>query len=236
MAQNITPESLISILAAALAQKPTKPLVLALDGRCGSGKTTLADGLARQFPASIVLHTDDFYLPPAQRVRGWEKTPCANMDLIRLRDEALRPAYEGQPVLYRAYSCRAGAYQPVQDSRWSFWRAATATTRCWPGMRPCRSSSPAQEKSRPAACRRGRVSGTPILPPGGFRWKRATLPSTALRKRQILRWIRPQPMPAQERCADECKKGTVMNCAPVASLSSKSANKKDGYSAASQVL
>ena len=115
MAQNITPESLISILAAALAQKPTKPLVLALDGRCGSGKTTLADGLTRQFPASIVLHTDDFYLPPAQRVRGWEKTPCANMDLIRLRDEALRPAYEGQPVLYRAYSCRAGTYQPVQE-------------------------------------------------------------------------------------------------------------------------
>ena len=115
MAQNITPESLISILAAALAQKPTKPLVLALDGRCGSGKTTLADRLTRQFPASIVLHTDDFYLPPAQRVRGWGKTPCANMDLIRLRDEALRPAYEGQPVLYRAYSCRAGAYQPAQE-------------------------------------------------------------------------------------------------------------------------
>lgn len=115
MAQNITPESLISILAAALAQKPTKPLVLALDGRCGSGKTALADGLTRQFPASIVLHTDDFYLPPAQRVRGWEKTPCANMDLIRLRDEALRPAYESQPVLYRAYSCRAGTYQPVQE-------------------------------------------------------------------------------------------------------------------------
>ena len=115
MAQNITPENLISILAAALAQKPTKPLVLALDGRCGSGKTALADRLTRQFPASIVLHTDDFYLPPAQRVRGWEKTPCANMDLTRLRDEALRPAYEGQPVLYRAYSCRAGAYQPVQE-------------------------------------------------------------------------------------------------------------------------
>ena len=112
MAQNITPESLISILAAALAQKPTKPLVLALDGRCGSGKTTLADRLARQYPASIVLHTDDFYLPPAQRVRGWEKTPCANMDLTRLRDEALRPAYAGQPVAYRAYSCRQGAYLP----------------------------------------------------------------------------------------------------------------------------
>ena len=112
MAQNITPESLTSILAAALAQKPTKPLVLALDGRCGSGKTTLADRLTQQFPASIVLHTDDFYLPPAQRVRGWEKTPCANMDLTRLRDEALRLAYAGQTVAYRAYSCREGAYLP----------------------------------------------------------------------------------------------------------------------------
>ena len=112
MPQNIAPPGLISLLAAALAQQPTKPLVLALDGRCGSGKTTLADRLTRQFPASIVLHTDDFYLPPAQRVRGWEKTPCANMDLTRLRDEALRPAYAGQPVAYRAYSCREGAYLP----------------------------------------------------------------------------------------------------------------------------
>ena len=115
MPQNITPESLISLLAAALAQQPTKPLVLALDGRCGSGKTTLANTLARQFPASITLHTDDFYLPPAQRIRGWEKTPCANMDLARLRDEVLAPARAGKPVLYRAYSCREGAYLPVQQ-------------------------------------------------------------------------------------------------------------------------
>ena len=114
MAQNITPESLISSLAAALAQKPTKPLVLALDGRCGSGKTTLADRLTRQFPASIVLHTDDFYLPPAQRIPDWEKTPCANMDLARLREELLRPARAGEPVFYRAYSCREGAYRPGQ--------------------------------------------------------------------------------------------------------------------------
>ena len=51
------------------------PVVLALDGRCGSGKTTMAAALAEQFPDSIVLHTDDFYLPPADRVPGWEQTP-----------------------------------------------------------------------------------------------------------------------------------------------------------------
>ena len=115
MTQRIPFSTLTAILTAALAQHPTKPFVLALDGRCGSGKTTLADRLAKQFPASIVLHTDDFYLPPAQRLHGWEKLPCANMDLVRLRDEALRPAYAGQPVQYRAYSCREGAYQPAQE-------------------------------------------------------------------------------------------------------------------------
>ena len=111
----ITASTLSALLSAALAQKPTRPLVLALDGRCGSGKTTLANGLAAQLPGCTLLRTDDFYLPPAQRIPDWAHTPCANMDLTRLRDEALRPAYEGQPVLYRAYSCRAGAYQPVQE-------------------------------------------------------------------------------------------------------------------------
>ena len=101
-----------ALLSAALAQKPTRPLVLALDGRCGSGKTTLANGLSAQFPGCTLLRTDDFYLPPARRSPDWAHTPCANMDLTRLRDEALRPAYAGQPVAYRAYSCREGACLP----------------------------------------------------------------------------------------------------------------------------
>ena len=113
MAQFISPAALGALITTRLDPEPTAPLVVALDGRCGSGKTTLANTLARQFPASITLHTDHFYLPPAQRIRGWEKTPCANMDLARLRDEALRPAYEGQPVQYRAYSCCEGAYLPT---------------------------------------------------------------------------------------------------------------------------
>ena len=111
----ITASTLSALLSAALAQKPTRPLVLALDGRCGSGKTTLANALAAQLPGCTLLRTDDFYLPPAQRVRGWEKTPCANMDLARLRQEVLLPSAAGQPAAYRAYSCRAGAYQPAQE-------------------------------------------------------------------------------------------------------------------------
>ena len=92
----------------------SRPVLVALDGRCGSGKTTLAAQLAQHFPQSTVVHTDDFYLPPAQRVAGWEHIPCANMDLERLHTEVLTPARAGQTIPYRAYSCREGAYLPEQ--------------------------------------------------------------------------------------------------------------------------
>lgn len=107
--------SLAEIIAARLAEHPNKPLLLALDGRCGSGKTTLAAQLAERFPDSAVFHTDDFYLPPADRVDGWEHIPCANMDLARLFREVLAPARAGDAVCYRAYSCREGAYLPTKS-------------------------------------------------------------------------------------------------------------------------
>lgn len=107
--------SLAEIIAARLAEHPNKPLLLALDGRCGSGKTTLAAQLAERFPDSAVFHTDDFYLPPADRVDGWEHIPCANMDLARLSREVLAPARDGDAVCYRAYSCREGAHLPAKS-------------------------------------------------------------------------------------------------------------------------
>lgn len=108
--QFISPEALAASIADRLTRQPT--VLVALDGRCGSGKTTLAAELARRFPQSITIHTDDFYLPPPQRVQGWENIPCANMHLERLRAEVVAPARRGQAIRYRAYSCREGAYLP----------------------------------------------------------------------------------------------------------------------------
>ena len=84
--------SLTQTIASLLEAHPERPVLIALDGRCGSGKTTLAAQLAEQFPGSAVFHTDDYYLPPAQRIPNWAETPCANMDLTRLREEVLVPA------------------------------------------------------------------------------------------------------------------------------------------------
>ena len=91
---SLTP--IINSITALLSTAAGRPILIALDGRCGSGKTTLAAQLAQQFPQSITVHTDDFYLPPASRVANWEQIPCANMDLERLRTQVLTPARAGQ--------------------------------------------------------------------------------------------------------------------------------------------
>ena len=109
-----TPSTLVEKISTLLSARPAAPVLVALDGRCGSGKTTLAAQLEQRFPQSIVVHTDDFYLPPADRVVGWEHIPCANMDLKRLRAEVLTPARAGLAVPYRAYSCRESTYLPRQ--------------------------------------------------------------------------------------------------------------------------
>lgn len=100
------------VLAAARAlQQGNTPALLAIDGRCGSGKSTLGAWLARQLGCNLV-HMDDFYLPPASRAADWDQHPGGNMDFARLRQEVLNPLLAGQGADYRAYSCRAGALQP----------------------------------------------------------------------------------------------------------------------------
>lgn len=80
------------------------PAVIAIDGRCGSGKTWLARLIAESFPCNV-LHMDDFYLPFARRAGDWETVPGGNMDFERLRGELLLPIQEGKGAVYRPYCC-----------------------------------------------------------------------------------------------------------------------------------
>lgn len=109
----MTPLSLAAapIVQAALAAAKDAPVLLGIDGRCGSGKTTLANWLAQQLHCPV-LHTDDFYLPLSARCEGWQQQPGANMDFYRLRQEVLQPLLCAQPAQYLAYSCAAGAFLP----------------------------------------------------------------------------------------------------------------------------
>lgn len=82
----------------------TDNVLVSIDGRCGSGKTTLAAYLQQKFSCNV-FHMDDFYLPPVFHAKNWENIPAGNMDLVRLRSEILEPARDGQDVFYRTYDC-----------------------------------------------------------------------------------------------------------------------------------
>lgn len=92
------------------ARKPH--LLIAIDGRCAAGKTTLATYL-RQTLSGNVIHMDDFFLRPEQRTPERMKEPGGNVDYERFLQEVLIPLRQGQPFLYRAYDChmQAMAYE-----------------------------------------------------------------------------------------------------------------------------
>lgn len=110
------PDPVVSLYAPVLRRIASllqggKPVLVAIDGRCGSGKTRLAEHIAGAFPCNV-FHTDDFYLPVPARQAGWSQIPGGNMDFERLRSTVLRAVRAGEPVVYRAYSCRDGTLRP----------------------------------------------------------------------------------------------------------------------------
>lgn len=84
-------------------------LLVAIDGDCGSGKTTCGEVIEQIFDANV-FHMDDYYLPINMRVENWKEIPAANMDLERFRKEVLEPTCREEQVLYRPYDCRTKSY------------------------------------------------------------------------------------------------------------------------------
>ena len=61
----------------------TQPRVLvAIDGRCAAGKTTLAASLQAQLECNV-FHMDDFFLRPEQRTSERLHQPGGNVDYER---------------------------------------------------------------------------------------------------------------------------------------------------------
>lgn len=99
------------LLQIAEKMQQKQPLLIAIDGRCGSGKTQLAALLQALFPCRV-FHTDHYYLPIAQRPVDWQQRAAGNMDLERLRAEVVQPAHNGESICQRVFNC---ASQHLQD-------------------------------------------------------------------------------------------------------------------------
>lgn len=81
-----------------------KPFLIAIDGRCAAGKTTLAAGLQEETGCSVI-HMDHFFLRPWQRTIQRMQEPGGNVDYERFREEVMLPLSRGRRFGYRAYDC-----------------------------------------------------------------------------------------------------------------------------------
>lgn len=80
------------------------PSIVSIDGRCASGKTTLANQLKKDIDCNVI-HLDDFFLRPHQRTIERLKTPGGNIDYERFEEEVLIPLKENCAFSYRPYNC-----------------------------------------------------------------------------------------------------------------------------------
>ncbi|MDP3386504.1 MAG: (d)CMP kinase [Eubacteriales bacterium] len=91
-----------------LSQKPFS--FVAIDGRCGSGKTTLAKQLAERYDANL-FHMDDFYLPFEMQTTQRLELGGGHMDHERFFLEVIDPLLAQKPFSFRAFDCHRQEYK-----------------------------------------------------------------------------------------------------------------------------
>lgn len=91
-------------------------LLVALDGRCAAGKTTLARMLGERYGWPVV-HLDHFFLRPEQRTPERYAVPGENVDHERFLEQVLLPLEAGRGAVYRPFLCHTGRLgEPIRVS------------------------------------------------------------------------------------------------------------------------
>ncbi|HHW93909.1 MAG TPA: hypothetical protein GX734_05375 [Clostridiaceae bacterium] len=81
-------------------------VVVAIDGRSASGKTTLALELGGRIGATVI-HLDHFFLRSEQRTQERLSEPGGNVDYERFLEEVLVPLGYGASFSYRPFDCKS---------------------------------------------------------------------------------------------------------------------------------
>lgn len=84
--------------------RPDKVLVIAIDGRCAAGKTTMAELFADNMGAGVI-HMDDFFLPGELRTKARLQEPGGNVHYERFLKEVLPNLRSAEAFSYRRFDC-----------------------------------------------------------------------------------------------------------------------------------
>lgn len=94
---------------------------IAIDGRCASGKSTLAERLA-ELTGGGVIHMDDFFLPVELRSKARAEEPGGNVHYERFMEEVLPHLKSGERFTYRRFDCHCMDYNGVREVAASRYR------------------------------------------------------------------------------------------------------------------
>ncbi len=89
--------------------------LLAIDGRCASGKTTLAALLCEIYGCDCI-HMDDFFLPFERKTPERLSEPGGNLDRERFYQEVILPYKAAEPLVYGGYDCSVGAINSMKSA------------------------------------------------------------------------------------------------------------------------
>lgn len=96
-------EAVVKQIDGLLTQKDL--IIVAIDGKCTSGKTTLASELAELYDCNV-FHMDDYFLRPEQRTPERFAEVGGNVDYERFQEEVLLPLRSGRFFSYRPFDCK----------------------------------------------------------------------------------------------------------------------------------
>lgn len=87
-------------------------IVIVIEGSSASGKTTLAKKLQQKYGCNV-LHMDDFFLRPEQRIKERLAEPGGNVDRERFYEEVVIPLMKGESIKYCRFDCSTFALLPA---------------------------------------------------------------------------------------------------------------------------
>lgn len=105
--------ALLPLLAEIDRRAACGPVRVAIDGPCGSGKTTLARRLSQLLNCNV-FHMDDFFLPYSRKTPERLAQPGGNVDFERFAADVLRPLTAGLPFTYRPFACSTQSLAEVR--------------------------------------------------------------------------------------------------------------------------
>lgn len=104
-------------LLAELQKLPKTERIIAIDGRCAAGKTTLAAWLSEKLGGDVI-HMDDFFLPPMLRTKERSAEAGGNVHYERFISEVLPQLKERKSFSYQRFDCskmELGNQVPVKN-------------------------------------------------------------------------------------------------------------------------